>query len=356
MAKFPRTCLLACGGLLLAALAYAEPPTPHFYAYEIPVSYASLSGMNASGQLVGWENQGGAGVGFITGPGGVGLTHLSTLNGAWHSYARAVNAAGQVVGSSDEKAFITGPNGVGIRAIAMPVASYQYATATAVNDSGQVAGYYTTARPDGGVDTHSFVTGPDAQGAVTVNGFNPSSTWVTAINNAGNVAGTSYFDDGSLPRSFVTETPGGSPADIGTGAASYFLIRALNDHMRIGGEAMYTTGRFEGDFSHSFVADLGQPLVIKKNLGGGLGYVEAINSLGDYTGAAVGHHRHTRAYVAVQNGKPTDLNALVVNLPDNVILRAGVAINDARQIAASGYATPGHQPKVYIVCPTEECK
>ncbi|WP_074632745.1 MULTISPECIES: hypothetical protein [Nitrosospira] len=50
---------------------------------------------------------------FITGPNGVGMTDLGTLDYGYFSEATAINAAGQVVGISGS-IFITGPNGAGM--------------------------------------------------------------------------------------------------------------------------------------------------------------------------------------------------------------------------------------------------
>ena len=85
--------------------------------------YSIATGINDTGQVVGWsDTAGGATVhAFITGPDGMGMRDLGTLGGIY-SAAQDINDTGQVIGVSEvgtildrfPSGFITGPNGVGM--------------------------------------------------------------------------------------------------------------------------------------------------------------------------------------------------------------------------------------------------
>jgi probable HAF family extracellular repeat protein len=81
---------------------------------------------------------------FITGPNGVDLTDLDMLGGT-DSEGYSINNAGQVTGWFREQgrehghAFITGPNGIGMTDLGtLPGRNNTYAIA--INNTGQVAG------------------------------------------------------------------------------------------------------------------------------------------------------------------------------------------------------------------------
>ena len=70
---------------------------------------SNATGINDSGQVVGWSPTATGSRAFITGPNGMGMTDLGSLGGDT-SEAYGVNNAGQVVGKSYNHAFITGRN------------------------------------------------------------------------------------------------------------------------------------------------------------------------------------------------------------------------------------------------------
>jgi probable HAF family extracellular repeat protein len=104
-------------------------------------------GINDAGQVAGWSVTLGSHHGFITGPNGVGMTDLGTLDGGarGNSQAYDINDAGQVVGGSltlgSHHGFITGPNGVGmtdLNSLASLPAGYVIGNAIGINNAGQV--------------------------------------------------------------------------------------------------------------------------------------------------------------------------------------------------------------------------
>ena len=142
------------------------------------------TGINDSGQVVGESNSkidSQVFHAFITGPNGVGMTDLGTLDGGnGYSSATGINDAGQVVGYSSNaggssRAFVTGPNGVGMTDLGtLPGGSYS--AATGINAAGQVVGYSVTA----GGEFHAFITGPNGGGMTdfgTFGGSDSQASW-----------------------------------------------------------------------------------------------------------------------------------------------------------------------------------
>lgn len=155
-------------------------------------------GINASGQVVGdsftFPNDYHGYHAFITGPNGAGMTDLGTLGGD-RSNASGINASGQVVGDSyitpagAFHAFITGPNGAGMTDLGtLGGISGYFSSASGINDSAQVVGWSETS----GSPEHAFITGPNGVGMTDLNSLVslPSGivlTEATAINNMGQV-------------------------------------------------------------------------------------------------------------------------------------------------------------------------
>jgi probable HAF family extracellular repeat protein len=166
---------------------------------------STASGVNDAGQVVGSTptTAGGNAHAFITGPNGVGMRDLGSLDptGFWnHSTASGINDAGQVVGLANTAegtahAFITGPNGVGMRDLGtLDATGVNNSGANALNDAGQVVGWsHTTA----GGFAHAFITGRNGDGIMDLNSLVDMPDGVvliaaTGINDAGQVIAEGY--------------------------------------------------------------------------------------------------------------------------------------------------------------------
>ena len=179
---------------------------------------SSANGINDAGQVVGYSNtdqlrqkEPGEGAGerhaFITGPHGVGMTDLGTLDGSYFSVANGINDAGRVVGNSttavwdEQHAFITGPNGVGMTDLGTLGGSESIANG--INEAGQVVGHSDTAA---GVQ-HAFITGPNGVGMTDLNSLinvpGIILTDVTAINNHGQILATGVMGVVPEPETYA---------------------------------------------------------------------------------------------------------------------------------------------------------
>ncbi|WON75490.1 hypothetical protein [Nitrosospira sp. Is2] len=130
---------------------------------------------------------------FITGPNGIGMTDLGTLN------AYAINSAGQVVGTyqttaNETHAFITGPNGAGLTDIG------KASEAVDVNDLGQTVGYFYDAASG---EDHAFATGPNGMGIIDLDklAIPPNGNILQYANDINNL------DRSPLPARYPSRRP-----------------------------------------------------------------------------------------------------------------------------------------------------
>ena len=156
------------------------------------------------------------------------LTDLGLLSSSYsYVYATGINASGQVVGygyndgqfgtsfSDSYQAFVTGANGAGMRAI--PTLGGSWNKANAINDKGWVVGTSATTTSTPGGDTRGFIDkGP---GTTRSLGTLAGPSTATAINNNGRVVG-SYTAPGDHQRGYYVNArynnTGGTMHDIGS--------------------------------------------------------------------------------------------------------------------------------------------
>jgi probable HAF family extracellular repeat protein len=210
---------------LVAGTSYDAQGRPHAVMWGYTGSITDLGGPGseargfAGAKIVGFAtNTDGRNVAFMA----IGSTiySLGTLGGTGSSsLALAGSGNGQIVGTatssafSPSHAFITDPFGQNMRDIGTLVPNGG-SVATAVNFSGQVAGYASTA----GVPHHAFKTGPDGVGMIDLGALQPG--WYSeaySINDQGQVVGVSFlaavrhaflFDGGVMLDLNSLEIPG----------------------------------------------------------------------------------------------------------------------------------------------------
>jgi len=218
---------------------------------------------------------------------------LGTLGDGGSVWATGINASGQVVGYSYRNgregysatdtysAFVSGANGIGLNTIG--TLGGTWSQATAINDAGQVAG--TAQLADG--SRQAFIRASGG-GALRALGALPGQTesYATGINANGQVVGRSFtgtpgtqFENG--PQGFISGVQGGALRAIGPLGTAPTLPTGINAAGRVSGElrvdSIYPLGFVTGPDGASPAS--GPPF---------MGKATAINDEGQYTGWYMG--------------------------------------------------------------------
>jgi probable HAF family extracellular repeat protein len=256
------------------------------------------------------------------------MTDLGTLPQQTHSLGWGINSSGQVVGNSYT-------SGVG-RAFLYSNGSMSdigtlggsNAFAQAINDVGQITGEAALANGTQNVFLYS--------GGQMIDLGKPGSG--SAINNAGQIAGTANF--GSGLHAFLYT--GGQMMDLGTllpgGFSSAEGINSLGH--AVGFYEPQSGGRFVFRYANGQMTTLGSGVALGINSKGEVIGQEFVNSLGGF---------RARIYT---DGQWTDLNQFI-DPGSGWTLTDAEGINDLGQIVGSGVG-PGGQLHGYLLTPIPE--
>ncbi len=300
----------------LATIAMAQAQYTISYFYQGGTS----SGINDYGQVTG---NGGSGV-FIFSPGS-GIQYLPSLGGDFNQ-SEGINNSGQVAGYSSTAgnalhAFIYTP-GSGMTDLGTLGGSMSFGYG--VNNSGQVTGYsYTTG--DASLNFFIYTPGKGMQDlGLTING-----SWSSGINDYGQVTGT------AANGAFIY-TPG---------SGITYLHPPYSDGVAINNSGQVTGYLYTSSDTNSLQGFLYTPGVGIQSLGAGTqGW--AINNSGQVVGS-FGAPGGNRAFL-YSNGQMTDLNTLIdPSLGWTLISATG--INDSGQI--TGYGVNNDTQYVFLLTP-----
>ncbi|MDB4883772.1 MAG: domain containing protein [Gemmatimonadetes bacterium] len=183
--------------------------------------------INASGEVVGSST-----VGNIVATHAVLWTASNVIQdlgslGGNTSVATDINASGQVVGTSTlagetETHFFLWSAGSGMTDLSMELGALT--SVIGINDVGQIAGSFTTA----GGDTHAFLYTPGS-GLRDLGTLGGASSSATGLNNVGQVVGRSTTADGATHSFLWTPTDGMEDITAITGVTD---VQYLNDRLQ----------------------------------------------------------------------------------------------------------------------------
>lgn len=337
-----------CAGVIATAPAAAQT----WSATEIvtPTSPYEIRGLNAGGQVIGsYRSAGGDPVGFYTGAGGIGLTTIGSLGGAgtrpWD-----INDAGTIVGQSQNAAgvyqgFVVQPGGSTPTHLVLSSDPTRQAGASAVNESGVVAGYVLSGPVLGTVLTST--SGSPATPVSAIGAGGPSG-----INASGQVAGSTYVGSGCAKcTSFLTAFYTGPDATgvtvLGTLGGFSSSASAINDAGQVVGHAAYVPNEINSPV-HAFIAGTGTTgLRDLGTLGGASSSANDVNGFGQAVGWAQLADGSRHAFITGGDGLGLfDLNDLV-SFSDGTVLTEALGISSTGYVVALGSNALGQ--KAYLL-------
>ncbi len=332
-----RNAVITC--VALSAFAISPWATAQSYTVKAlgpsDAAWVYAAAINNNGQVVGEYD----GLPFITGANGVGWTNLSTLG--VETDPQGINNSGQVVGqyataTYGVRSFITAANGVGISEI--PSLQGIFSRGIAINDSGQVTGFYASGPSQ---TLHAFITGPSGLGLTDLGTFGGISSSGVDINSNGQVLAQYDIDRHNNRRSVITGPNGVGYTELAPEAIGF----ALNDSGQVVGRLREDPE--SGDYQAFITGVNGAGLTIIDTLvGGSFTLARDINASGQVVGQ-VHFDGVPHAFVTGANGVGMiDLNSFA-GFSNGDYFEEAWGINDAGQILVQSLF--GH---AYLLTPT----
>lgn len=287
---------------------------------------------------------------------GASLLDLGTLGGP-DSYASRISDSGVLVGRAAiadgrMRAFIAVIGSPGLFDLSSLDLRLDgpYSTASDINSSGQVVGYtYTVggssdAHGGGkGISKHTFLY--SSHEIIDLGTFGGTDCFATAINNSGQVVG--YFIP--VPAPGVTYTPvraflyiSGKLVDLGTLGRSITTPTDINDSAQVVGY-----GQIPGGRTHAFFYGSGRMKDLGTLPGGTQSYAYSINNSGQVVGASESAGLTLHAFL-YSEGEMQDLNKLIP-ADSGWLLSEARGINDAGQIVGVGIVNG--QQRAFVLTP-----
>jgi len=257
------------------------------------------------------------------------ITDLGTLGG-WSSVAHGVNDHGQVAGGADmpdgRRHAYFWEDGVMTDLGVHP--QHTQSEAHDINNLGQVVGFSQGS-------TAFLWSGGEMMHLGHLSGLPWGNTVATAINDAGQIVGSSY--DGTETHAFLWED--GVMTDLGTLGGPYSLAWAINAIGQVVGESWTESATHAFFWENGTMSDMG-------TLGGGTSRAFGINNLGRAVGTAGNADFDLSAFLW-QNGVMTDLGALggfshsrakAINVCGQVVLTGSRDVDGDDGLESVGYA------------------
>ncbi|MBP0132435.1 MAG: PEP-CTERM sorting domain-containing protein [Nitrosospira sp.] len=306
-------------------------------------SHSMAMGINNAGQVVGFFTIIGSDNSYNHAAiwnGTIGTVLVGSL-GEYGSYASDINNAGQVVGSASG-------GGIGLEAIlwngTIPLEFGKASDAYAINDAGQVVGWYDHCVLGCAHATLWNGTTPTDLGTL---GGTGSSAF--GINNASQVVGYAFTTGNATYHATIWN--GTTPTDLGTLGGLISSAYAINDAGQVvGGSYTSDNAAYHATiWNGTTPTDLG-------TLGGLISFAYAINDAGQVVGDSYTSDNATY-HATIWNGTTlTDLNDFLSVSEVNAgwILQAASDINDNGWIVGGAYNTITGAYQGFLLTPVPE--
>ncbi len=322
-------------------LFLVAPVRADFFAVDLNGFGFQPSAVNAARQFAGSRDFPGEGFRGFRWEAANGFTNLGTLGGAV-STASAINDSGHVagasqvaIGSSASHAYLWRP-GTGLTDLG--TLGGTNSSATALNVAGSVVGSSQLA---GNSSTQAFLWRLDTNTMTPLGTLGGNNSSAIGVNAAGLVAGTSDITGGGTRPFLWSEADG--LLDLGGLGGTDSLGRAfgINDL----GQVVGRSDRGDGTFG-AFVWDAANGFTDLGTFGGSNATALGINNLGQVVGTAQDAAGEDRAFVWDAINGLRDLNALVTNA-NGFTLTSATSITNAGDVLAESASLDG--TTVYLV-------
>lgn len=282
------------------------------------------SGINNSGQAVITELVASP----LTTHAGFWDTSTKTFTNLGFGHASAINNGGQVAGNIYNSGFDfhSAQWSGGTRT---ELGILGNSSAYAISDSGQVVVYRNS-------DQHAYLWDTNTDLTTRLDTLGGSSSFASAINSAGQVAGYSHTTANAAQHATVWDTNVNSIADLGTLGGQYSAGLGINNSGQVVGFSYIGEGNpsrnpvYHAAFwniSTSTIADLGTLNGRRNSL------AEDVNNAGQVVGVS---WTETNQHAFIWNGSTMeDLNALVDSSAAGWSIEHAIAINDDGQIVGN---------------------
>ena len=278
--------------------------------------------INAAGMVAGQDSASSPAFLYADGK----FSPLGSLGGSG-TYVTGMNASGEVVGYGNEagNASTHAFSYAGGRIVDLKTLGGTSSSAIAVNNAGQVVGNSNTS---GDAASHAFLY--DQGGMVDLGTLGGRSSAAVAINGSGITIGNSTLDGNASKHAF--EYVGGNMIDIGTLGGATSTAVAINSAGAVIGNATLAgnAATHAFIFANGKMTDLG-------TLGGTNSYALGMDSFGHVIGMSTLAGNTVQHSFLYSNGTMTDLSTLFPGVSNFV----ASGINDAMQIIGTATTQAG---------------
>jgi probable HAF family extracellular repeat protein len=342
---FRLTEILLLATLTLARKAHGQSQPPNYALIDLGTlggNYSGANAINAAGQVVGTsDNTSSIRHAFLYSNGT--MHDLGTLGGNY-SAANGINDAGQVVGESfittsdpNRHAFLYSNGSI----VSIGTILGSTSGAYGINNNGQIVGYAAISSINGLAFLYS------GSSMRIFNPFGGSYGTAYGLNGNGQVIGTSSFPGNSSEHAFIYYN--GVIQDLGTLGGSSSIAYGINNSGQVVGQSTALVGT--SYYNHAFLYEHGTMMDLGTlHLPSDWTAAYSINATGQIVGVSyINANGDSHAFLYF-NGQIYDLNNLLFNRTSGWELTGAAGINDTGQIIGTGF-NPSGQYRAYLLNP-----